>query len=142
MKKCILLIICLFALPTTYANKYPYKSESNPIYKTLNENIFPPSDDDIIYRLFPTQNMWNFIKLNTRNGQMWQIQYGSKESDRSETSLNSVPLIIKDKEANNRFTLYPTQNSYIFILLDQLDGRTWQVQWSTEAQNRLITPIK
>lgn len=33
-----------------------------------------------------------------------------------------------------RFTLYPTQNRYNFILLDQTDGRTWQVQWSTKPE--------
>lgn len=34
-----------------------------------------------------------------------------------------------------RFTLYPTQNVFTFILLDQIDGRMWQVQWSTKAEN-------
>lgn len=27
------------------------------------------------YKLFPTQNMWTFIKLDTQTGQMWQLQY-------------------------------------------------------------------
>ena len=26
---------------------------------------------NVIYKLFPTQNYWTFIKLNTRNGRMW-----------------------------------------------------------------------
>jgi hypothetical protein len=43
---------------------------------------------------------------------------------------------------NDRFTLYSTQNMYTFILLDQVDGKTWQVQWSTEAKNRFIIPIE
>lgn len=93
------------------------------------------------YRLFPTQNVWTFIKLNTRNGQMWQVQYSMKSVNRFVTDLSSEPLVPKDKEADDRFTLYPTQNMYTFILLDQIDGRTWQVQWSTETHDRVIIPI-
>jgi hypothetical protein len=37
------------------------------------------------YRLFPTQNMWTFIKLNTRTGQMWQVQYDVKDNNRGNT---------------------------------------------------------
>ena len=58
------------------------------------------------------------------------------------TNLSSETLVTTDKEVNDRFTLYPTQNMYTFILLDQLDGKTWQVQWSTEASNRGIMPIE
>ena len=40
-----------------------------------------------------------------------------------------------------RFELHKTQNMYNFILLDTLTGRIWQVQWSTEAKDRMILPI-
>jgi hypothetical protein len=94
------------------------------------------------FRLFPTQNMWTFIKLNTRTGQMWQVQFDVKENNRLVTTLSSEILVTKDKEANDRFTLYSTQNIYTFILLDQLDGRTWQVQWSTNPKQRVVIPIE
>ena len=29
--------------------------------------------ESTIYQLFATQNIWTFIKLNTRNGKMWQV---------------------------------------------------------------------
>ena len=58
------------------------------------------------------------------------------------TSLNLDPLISLDKEVKDRFTLYPTQNMYNFILLDQISGKTWQVQWSIDYINRHITPIE
>jgi len=96
----------------------------------------------VTYRLFPTQNMWTFIKLNTRNGRMWQVQYDVQDDNRFETYLNILPLFDKEKEVDNRFTLYSTQNSWTFILLDQLDGRVWQVQWSMEPENRGIIPIE
>jgi hypothetical protein len=99
-------------------------------------------DNAVVYRLFPTENMWTFIKLNTRTGQMWQVQYSiNDDGGRFETYLNIEPLVPKEEEVNGRFTLYPTQNMWTFILLDQLDGQTWQVQWSTKADNRGIIPI-
>ncbi|MBS1491036.1 MAG: hypothetical protein JSS93_10950 [Bacteroidetes bacterium] len=96
----------------------------------------------VTYRLFPTQNMWTFIKLNTRNGQMWQVQFDVQGDNRHEVYLNLISLVTLDNESNDRFTLYPTQNMYNFILLDQQDGKVWQVQWSTETKNRIIVPIE
>lgn len=94
------------------------------------------------YRLFPTQNIWNFIKLDTRSGLMWQVQFSLNSEGRLITNLNPLPLVIKDQEVNDRFTLYPTQNMYNFILLDQINGKTWQVQWSTTSENRMVVPIE
>ena len=102
------------------------------------QNERKQNETQATYRLFPTQNMWTFIKLNTRTGQMWQVQYSMESEKRFATNLNSEALVDKDKEANDRFTLYPTQNMYAFILLDQVDGRIWQIQWSLEESKRGI----
>ncbi len=107
--------------------------------QTSSNSIVSP-DQDIVYRLFPTQNMWVFIKLDTRNGQMWQVQYNLKDSQ-IEVPLSLTALVSKEEEKNGRFFLYPTQNTYCFILLDQLDGRMWQVLWSTKEKNRVVTPM-
>lgn len=109
----------------------------NPIRQSTHESSVTAK-----YRLFPTQNMWTFIKLNTRNGLMWQVQFDVQESNRFETFLNLIPLVQIEDEVDERFTLYPTQNIYNFILLDQLDGRVWQVQWSMEPENRIVIPIE
>ena len=142
MRKFIISLICVFVVSTTYTKAYSKKLEGTTVYSTVNENVSAQNDDVVIYRLSPTQNTWTFIKLNTRNGQMWQVQYDVKGDNRMETYLNFVPLVAKEKELNGRFTLYSTQNIYTFILLDQLDGKMWQVQWSMEAKNRLIIPIQ
>lgn len=107
-----------------------------------NDNTSSQNTNAVTYRLFPTQNMWTFIKLDTRNRQMWQVQFSMKSDSRFVTNLSSEALVSKDKEANDRFTLYSTQNMYTFILLDQLDGKTWQVQWSTDPATRGIMPIE
>ena len=98
------------------------------------------TDSTVVYRLFSTRNTFMFIKLNTRNGQMWQVQWGLESKYRFETTLSDISRVNKDEEKNGRFFLYPTTNTYNFILLDQLDGRGWQVQWGEEAE-RMVTPI-
>jgi hypothetical protein len=107
----------------------------------VNSNLVTSLDNVVVYRLFPTENMWTFIKLNTRNGQMWQVQYDVQGDNRGEVSLSSISLASKANETNSRFTLYPTQNMWTFILLDQINGQMWQVQWSMDAEKRGIVPI-
>ena len=98
------------------------------------------TDNNVTFRLFSTRNMYTFIKLNTRNGQMWQVQWDTKNSQ-FETELSLISRVTKEEENNGRFFLYPTTNIYNFILLDQIDGRVWQVQWSIEPKERLVVPI-
>lgn len=98
------------------------------------------TDSAIVYRLFSTKNMYTFIKLNTRNGQMWQVQWGTESKYRFETTLSDISRVNKNEEKNGRFFLYPTTNIYNFILLDQIDGRAWQVQWGKEEE-RMVIPI-
>lgn len=94
------------------------------------------------YRLFPTTNMWTFLKLNTEDGRIWQVQYAiNNDANRFETYLNLIPLATGSQKKPGRFTLYPTQNMWTFILLDTINGSTWQVQWSQDADNRGIIPI-
>ena len=91
------------------------------------------------YKLYPTQNMWNF---DTQTGKMWMVQFSVEDSnDRFVYDLNPLYLYFNDDMVNGRFELYPTQNSWNFILLDQIDGRTWQVQWSFDKDKRGIVPI-
>ena len=142
MRKLIISLICVFVVSAIYLRVYSNNLEGTTINSALTENVSAQNHDIVIYRLFPTENMWTFIKLNTRNGKMWQVQYDIEGKNRFETYLNLLPLVTLEKEENGRFTLYKTQNIYTFILLDQIDGKTWQVQWSIEPENRLIIPIK
>lgn len=74
---------------------------------------------------------------------MWQVHFSIKGSEeRGEIELNTTPLIDIEEQTVGRFTLYPTGNMYNFILLDQIDGFTYQVQWSMEESKRMVIPIK
>ena len=130
MKKIVIFAVIALVTMTTFA-------QTQTQTKTIS-TLSP--DNDIVYRLFPTQNRWIFIKLNTRNGQMWQVQY-SLEDNNLEVPLSLATRVFSQEEVNGRFFLYTTNNMYNFILLDQIDGRVWQVQWSTEAKNRLVIRI-
>lgn len=107
--------------------------------ETSTQNI--STDSAVVYRLFSTKNIYTFIKLDTRNGQMWQVQWGTESKYRYESILSSISRVNKEEEKNGRFFLYPTTNIYNFILLDQIDGRVWQVQWSIDEDNRMVVSI-
>ena len=97
------------------------------------------ANDNEIYKLYPTQNIWTFIELDTRDGRMWQLQYAINDDEkRFSLPLNEISLIDDMGKEVGRFALYPTQNMYNFILIDQMNGRTWQIQWSMEDANRGI----
>jgi hypothetical protein len=70
---------------------------------------------------------------------MWQVHFSIEDDENTgELVLNSNPLVLKDEEVTGRFTLYPTENMYNFLLLDQINGLVVQVQWSLEAKKRGI----
>lgn len=98
-------------------------------------------DGVVRYKLYPTTNMWTFLKLDTRNGRVWQVQWSIDKEKRFETSLSSYPMVWESEEVNGRFVLYPTTNIYNFIMLDQIDGKAYQVQWSQDVDKRGIVRI-
>lgn len=139
------------------------------------------------YKIYPTDNIYTSLKLDTATGKIWQVQIGIGDSiDATITVLSIFPLaefeseIIEkhkrftkewEEEYNNnpdaspedvkffkpapleefislwdiaqngRFKLYPTDNMYNFIMLDVIDGDTYQVQWSIEEDERIVMPI-
>ena len=135
MRKIIILLFVFICCLTSCSN------QSIATDKTEKANS-PEPVCNATYQLFPTQNMWTFIKLNTRDGRMWQVQYDIKGSERFEVNLNTAPFATKEEERDGRFTLYPTQNMWTFILLDQIDGRMWQVQWSMKEDSRFVIQIE
>lgn len=92
------------------------------------------------YTLYPTQNMWTFLKLDTATGQIRHVQYGMELKERFEYELSELDItsLIGKKHIKGRYKLYPTQNRWTFILLDTLDGNTFQVQWGEDCG---IVPI-
>jgi hypothetical protein len=90
------------------------------------------------FKLVPTESTRVFLKLDTRRGLIEMVQYGSREKDRQETTVNYLPLATGADAVPGRFDLYPTEYVRTYILLDVLDGRTWQVVWSYDGTGELF----
>ncbi len=92
------------------------------------------------YKLYPTNNVWTFLKLDTCLGYVWQVQYTVNNDNRWQNLFVYSRLDWEESwepmDNIGRFELYPTQNTYNFLLLDKKTGRIWQIQWSTESENR------
>lgn len=94
------------------------------------------------FRLYKTKNTYNFIKLDTRTGQMEMVQWSTKSGGTFTYPLSIEKRVYSvEDEIPGRFTLYATTNFFNFVLLDQIDGRTWQVQWSTDPNDMMVLRI-
>lgn len=131
--KLITLIFVLFTITSFAQNGTKLNSQ-------IQEKQF---SKNTIYQLFPTDNYWTFLKLDTRNGKIWQVHFTiSNDGYEGEQILNSNSLLMADEiEENGRFNLYRTNNMYNFILLDQINGKTYQVQWNSEKEKRFVSRI-
>lgn len=105
------------------------------------------------YRLYPTENMWLFLELDTATGRIWQLKYSTniKSDLNKDTTVSRIKVILNADSLipasdtlgayPGRFELYKTENMFNFILLDTATGSTWQVHWGKDAKSRLILPI-
>ncbi len=101
--------------------------------------VVPTSTTTNNYVLYPTTNIYTFLKLDTRNGVIWQVQYSMDENE-FECILNDRELVTNGEPG--QFALYPTTNNWTFILLDTKNGDTWHVQWNQDKSKRGIYHIR
>lgn len=69
------------------------------------------------YKIYPTENLYILIKLDTQTGKLDLIQWSLKSKDEFNVTLNASDLSVYTNL--NSFELYPTKNMYQFILLDR-----------------------
>ena len=99
----------------------------------------PPRRSDVRFTLTPTQNIWTFLLLDSYNGRVWQVQYALSDSTFSgRLAINEDALTPPTSAHVGRFTIQETHNIFNFLLLDQDDGRVWQIQWSNDDKARGI----
>ena len=91
------------------------------------------------YKLYPTENIYTFLQLDTKTGRIEQVQWSLDEDEEGTMTINDIDLTFGDSPGN--FELYPTQNMYQFILLDKTDGRKLHVQWGIGEKKRWIRRI-
>ena len=101
-----------------------------------------PRRTDVRFTLTPTQNIWTFLLLDSNNGRVWQVHFSISDSAfAGRLPINESALIPPSLAHVGRFTLQETQNIFNFLLVDQDDGRVWQIQWSNEESQRGIIPV-
>ena len=98
----LIIAILLFA----FSAQGQEKQSTTILQKQISENA--------VYQLFPTPNMYTFIKLDTRNGRMWQVQWGTDVKYRFESVLSDISRVNYDEEKNGRFILYCTTKINLF----------------------------
>lgn len=78
------------------------------------------------YKLYQTDNIHNQLKLNTKTGEVLQVQ-----SDGQTFLVHGETTPLNDKP--NRYALFKTQNMWTYILLDKFSGKLWQCQYSVKG---------
>ena len=77
----------ILAFATAGAQSYDTPTNSDLRKYVVSQNPNVP------FRLFPTQNSWNFMKLDTRTGQIWMVQYSVEKSTSAFTwTIDDTPL--------------------------------------------------
>lgn len=110
--------------------------------RELRKDIFVYSSTKSRYKLYPTENIYTFLKLNTETGQIWQLQWSMEEGEEGEVFINASDLKYSfDSGGTGSFELYPTKNIYTFILIDKDYGRKWHVKWGMKTKYRFIRQI-
>ena len=93
------------------------------------------------FKLYQTENIYTFLQLDTKTGQIKQVQWSLDPGEEGSVTINDDDLSYGYGYGSGSFELYPTKNMYQFILLDKTDGRKWHVQWGMEYGNRGIRRI-
>lgn len=89
------------------------------------------------FKLYKTNNMYTFLRLDTATGKIKLIQWSLKSEEEGYVTINDEDLSFISAK-NGTFELYPTDNMYQFLLLDKAWGRMWHVQWGFKSSERWI----
>ena len=93
------------------------------------------------FKLYPTENIYTFLQLDTKTGMIEQVQWSLDSDNEGSIPINKEDLSYGLGYGSGSFELYPTKNMYQFILLDKTSGRKWHVQWGMEFSKRWIRPM-
>lgn len=157
----LIILLSLVFLPALGQSKRDYylaekdtTSSVDIVYKKILENTYTldalegrllelMKETAPAYKLYPTQNMWTFLELDTVFGTVYHVQWSTGD-DAGKWRIGNVNSFDEPIEHyyRGRYELYPTSNIYNFILLDSRTGETYQVQWNSKEKKEGIWPIE
>ena len=149
MKKTILIIIGVLCASFAFSQSKPIQAETDSLLKIiydkvwfmeyeLRDHVVQESSEQ--YKLYKTENIYTFLRLNTATGQIDQVQWSLDSGKEVIVPINMQDLSSALK-TNGIFELYPTKNMYQFLLLDKNLGKVWHVQWGMKSTERWIRQI-
>lgn len=101
----------------------------------------PIQNPDAGHRIFRTDNNFIFFQLDTTTGKLWIIENNGADGTFKKHIFNSKNLAEGKTPKQGRFTMYPTWDRWVFILVDQIDGTLWKVNWSFEKEKNSLSLI-
>lgn len=93
------------------------------------------------YKLYPTENIYTLLQLDTKTGMIEQVQWSLNSDEEGSVTINGDDLTYGLGYGSGSFELYPTKNLYQFILLNKTTGMKWHVQWGMKSSERWIRRI-
>ncbi len=93
------------------------------------------------YKLYPTENIYTLLQLDTKTGMIEQVQWSLDSKEEGSVTINGDNLNYGLGYGPGSYELYPTKNMYQFILLDKTNGRKWHVQWGMKIKERWMRRI-
>lgn len=100
---------------------------------TIVSGITPSNQIANRYVLYETQNIWNFILLDTWSGKLWQVQFSVKGTEyMGYWTINDRPLSTSNK---SKFYIEPMVSMYQYYLVNGDNGEMWKFQWSTQGSD-------
>lgn len=118
-------------------------SEIDSLIQINNEYLYRIERENIKerYKLYPTENIYTFLQLDTMTGEIKQVQWSLDYENEFSIVINDKDLSYGYSYGPGNYELYPTKNMYQFILLDKALGFKWHVQWGMDEDKRWIRRI-
>ncbi len=136
MKYLVLGIVFCCCILTSYAQN----DEGIKVQDTIINEVDLIEWEDKIgqFKLYPTPNTYTFLKLDTRFGTVEQVHWGNGDGTRGSETVSYEYLARGEEAVIGRFEIQTTKNIYNFLLIDTIDGRVWQLQWSYDSDKRFL----
>lgn len=83
------------------------------------------------FKLYKTLNIFTSLLLDTKTGQIWQVQY-SLDNEHNEGDIPLSAEKCKVGCSNGRFSLSSTGNMWTYLLIDSDTGGIWHCQFTLE----------
>lgn len=143
MKKLFFIILSLMITSLSFAQTKFTEAERDSVLTEIVkhlDNIEYSMEPAQRYKIYKTENIYTFLKLDTKTGIIKLIQWNLDRDKEFETTLNDDLTTFVSEIG--QFELIPTSNMYQFLLLDKIFGYVWHVQWGQKLNERWVRRIR